>query len=117
MENPTQWADCGLTPEEDVPDAQRESHLGATTRTRGRSCAIPGSELLPYLYNPDKPRMEAVIPREDTAPHGVETPPPLADYCIAWASIASGTQRRCVGRAARVVSRGNGIISPHPERI
>ena len=40
---------------------------------------IPGSELLPYIYNSSKPGTRAVTLRVDTAPHGVEAPTPLAD--------------------------------------
>ena len=33
---------------------------------------MPGLEMIPYLYN-FKPGTKTVIPRVDTAPHGVET--------------------------------------------
>ena len=38
-----------------------------------------GQELLPYNYKSDKPGTKPVIPRVDTATHGVATPTPLAD--------------------------------------
>ena len=37
-------------------------------------------ELLQYLYNSDNPGTKEVIPRVETAQHGVETPVPLADW-------------------------------------
>ena len=33
----------------------------------------------PYIYNSDNLGTKTVIPRVETAPHGVETPVPLAD--------------------------------------
>ena len=39
----------------------------------------PEFEILPYLFDSNNPRVKAEIPRVDTAPHGVETPTPLAD--------------------------------------
>ena len=35
---------------------------------------MPRSEILPYLYNFNKPGTKTVIPRVDTTPLGVETP-------------------------------------------
>ena len=43
-------------------------------KARGGQGPIPGSEILSYLYNSNKPGTMTVIPRVDTAPHGVETP-------------------------------------------
>ena len=40
---------------------------------------IPGSEIPPYIYDSDKPGTKTVIPRFETAPHGVESPTPPAD--------------------------------------
>ena len=55
---------------------------------RGESCpsgrrrrpAAPGEDknILPYLYNSTKLGTKTQIPRVDTAPHGVDTPTPLA---------------------------------------
>ena len=39
---------------------------------------MPRFEMLRYLYNFDNLRTKAVIPRVETAPHGVETAVPLA---------------------------------------
>ena len=47
--------------------------------TRERQGPIPGSEIPPYTYNSDKLWTKTVIPRGETAPHGVETPVPLVD--------------------------------------
>ena len=46
---------------------------------RGGYVSIPGLEILQYLYNSDNLGTKAVIPRVETAPHGVETPTPSAD--------------------------------------
>ena len=35
---------------------------------------MPGSEILSFRYNSNKRGTKTVIPRVDTAPHGVETP-------------------------------------------
>ena len=40
---------------------------------------ILGSEIPPYICNFNKPGTTTVVLRVDTAPHGVETPTPLAD--------------------------------------
>ena len=61
--------------------------LELTETGRGESCpsgqrqgrAAPGEdkvlspEILPYIYNANKPETNTVMPRVDTAPHGVET--------------------------------------------
>ena len=46
---------------------------------REGQASITGLEMIPYLYNFDNLGTKAVIPRVETAPHGVETPVPLAD--------------------------------------
>ena len=50
--------------------------------------------------------MKTVIPRVDTAPHGVGTPTPLAGCWGSWSQ-----------RAARVASLANVEVPPHPGRI
>ena len=46
--------------------------------TRGRQGPIPVSETSQCIYNSDNLGTKAAIPRFETAPHGVETPVPLA---------------------------------------
>ena len=64
------------------PARGRALPLGTTSMSRharaGQGLA-PGSEIFPYLYNSNNPGTETEIVRVDTAPHGVETPTPLAD--------------------------------------
>ena len=43
-------------------------------RTRGGEGPIPGSEILPHLYNFDEPGTRTVVLRVDTAPHDAESP-------------------------------------------
>ena len=47
--------------------------------TRGRQGPIPGSEISPHICNSDNLGTKTVISRVETAPHGLETPVPLAD--------------------------------------
>ena len=47
--------------------------------TRGRQGPIPALEIPLYMFNSDSLGTKTVIPRVETAPHGVETPVPLAD--------------------------------------
>ena len=46
--------------------------------TRGRQSPIPGSQLPPYICNSDNLGTKTAVSRVETAPHGVETPAPLA---------------------------------------
>ena len=61
-------------------------------RTRGGQGLITSSKIFPCLYNSKKPGTKTVIPRVDTAPHGVETPIPLAGRRLAGVRGASGTR-------------------------
>ena len=59
----------------------REFPLRTTSRsrrTRGGQFIIPGSEMLPCIYNSGKTGTKTQISRVCSAPHGVETPTALA---------------------------------------
>ena len=65
----------------------------APSATRAGDGPIPGSEILPYIYDSNKPGTTTVVLRVNTAPHGVETPTPLADCGLAGFREANGTRR------------------------
>ena len=62
--------------------ARRESCLSSQRRRPAApgkdEVPSPDQKILPYLYNANKPGTKTQIPRVDTAPHGVDTPTPLA---------------------------------------
>ena len=62
-----------------VEPARGESCPSGQRRTRGGQGLILGSEMLPYLYHSSSRRTKTDISRVDIAPHGVETPTPLAE--------------------------------------
>ena len=65
----------------------------APSATRAGYGPIPGSEILPYIYDSSKPGTTTVVLRVNTAPHGVETPTPLADCGLPGVREATGTRR------------------------
>ena len=46
------------------------------------------TSVTPRVCDSNKPGTNTVIPRVDTAPHGVETPTPLADW---WVLVGCGS--------------------------
>ena len=46
---------------------------------KGEKTPSPDHNSFFYMYNSIKMGTQAMIPRVDTATHGVQTPPPLAD--------------------------------------
>ena len=70
---------------------------------------MPGSEILPYLYNSNNPGTNMEIPRVDTAPQGVEIPTQLGG--ADWLRLTEPARgESCPSGQRRRAATGSGFI-------